>query len=215
MSLFSEWVNKTYIWVTEQLYHQFAWAYEVVARLVSFGNWSDWRRDALEYLGSGKVLEIGFGTGALLSEMTNLGYEVFGLEQSPQMLKVAQRKFRMEGRSLKVVQAKTQAVPFSDCTFENIISTFPSNYIYHDETLWELARVAKPDGRVVVIGFGVEFKSGIKNWLTSWFLNKGSDAFIELMSKKADVYGFNTKVVTHREEAYILPIMIMEKSHED
>lgn len=214
MSLFMKWINKFYLWATEQLYHRFAWAYDLVAWLVSFGNWSNWRRDALKYLQPGKVLEIGFGTGALLSEMTVMGYEAYGLEPSPEMLKAAQRKSKSERISLKVVQADAKKIPFSERTFKNLISTFPSNYIFDEDTLMEIGRVLTSDGRVVITGFGVKFRSDLKNWLTGWFLNKASDAHIELFCQKAEKFEFITWVVQHEEDSYILPIIIMEKKHD-
>ncbi len=215
MSLLMKWVNKSYIWLTERLYHRFAWAYDFTAWLVSFGTWSDWRRDALNYLGSGRVLEFGFGTGVLMSEMTNLGYKAYGLEPSPQMIKVAKQKAKVKGITLKIVQGKAEKLPFPKASFDNLISTFPSKYIYQDETMKNMERVLTSDGRVVITGIGVEFRSGLRNFLTGWLLNKGSHNFIKWFCQKAKNYGFITSVVQHREKAYILPIIIMEKSNEN
>jgi len=214
VTFLGKFIIKIYIWATDQLYHSFAWAYDFVAWLVSFGNWSNWRMDTLQYLQSGNVLEIGFGTGALISEMTGRQYDVYGLELSPQMQKVTRRRARVEGISLKIIQAKAQALPFSERKFNNIISTFPSNYIFDDDTLKEIKRVLTIDGRVVITGFGVLFKSGIKNWLTGWFLNKGSDSFIKAFSQRAEELGFNPNLVQHQGNTYTLSIIILEKEND-
>ena len=46
------------------LYHPFAWAYDLVAGLVSLGRWKSWVLCGLPLL-AGRVLEIGFGPGHL------------------------------------------------------------------------------------------------------------------------------------------------------
>ena len=46
------------------LYHHFAWTYDLVADIVSLGQWKDWVRTALPYL-DGCVLELGYGPGHL------------------------------------------------------------------------------------------------------------------------------------------------------
>ena len=84
---------------TELLYHSFAWAYDLVAWLVSFGQWAQWRRDSLDYLQPGSVLEVGFGTGELLIEMSEMGLNVVGVELSPQMHRVTRRKLRKRALS--------------------------------------------------------------------------------------------------------------------
>lgn len=213
MSLLRNWFLKSYIWTAEQLYHRLAWAYDFVAWLVSFGNWSRWRRDALGYLDKGKVLEIGFGTGALLVTMKKKDWEVYGLEPSSQMLKVTLRRMKREEIPLSILQARAQAIPLPDHSLFNIISTFPSGYIFDDGSLMEISRVLAVGGRVVITGFGIRFKSGLKNWLTGWFLNGGSEIFITRFCQKAAEYGFKPTVIQHQGDSYILPIIILEKEH--
>ena len=210
MSLFRKWVIKTYIWVTEQLYHRFAWAYDFVAWLVSFGNWAKWRQDVMGYLEPGKILEIGFGTGALLVKLKKQGCEVYGLDTSPQMLTVTRRRAEREGVFLRVVQARAQEIPFLNQGIDNIIATFPSGYIFDENSLKEIKRVLTNDGQVLITGFGVQFNSGLKNWLTSWFLNDGSEFFIEKFCEKTQDLGFKSQLVRHRGGSYTLPIIILE-----
>lgn len=213
MSLFRNWLFKSYLWAAGQLYHRFAWAYDFVAWLVSFGNWSKWRRDVLDYLKQGSVLEIGFGTGALLVTMKRAGFDVYGLEPSSQMLRVTERRMKREAISLRILQGRTQAIPISDQNIDNIISTFPSNYIFEEDSLKEIKRVLAVGGRVVITGFGVRFNSRLKNGLTGWFLNDGSDIFIMRFCQTAQDLGFNPTLIQHQDDSYILPVIIMEKEH--
>jgi ubiquinone/menaquinone biosynthesis C-methylase UbiE len=208
-----KWLIKSYLWAAEQLYHRFAWAYDFIAWLVSFGGWSKWRKDVLQYIIKGKVLEIGFGTGALLATMKRMGCDVYGVEPSTQMLKVTGRRLKTEGISMPILQARSQALPFPDHSLENILSTFPSGYIYDDGTLKEISRVLADGGRVVITGFGIRYDSRLKNSLTGWFLNGGSENFVKRFFQKAQEFGFNLSLIQHQGDAYILPIIIMEKDH--
>lgn len=213
MFFLRNWFLKSYIWAAEHLYHKFAWAYDIVAWLVSFGNWSKWRRDVLSYLDEGKILEIGFGTGSLLVTMKREGCEVYGLEPSPQMIKVTLHRMKKEKINLPILQARAQEIPFPDNSLLNIISTFPSGYIFDDGTLNEIARVLAVGGRVLITGFGVCFNSVLKNWLTGWFLNGGSEIFITRFCQKAEEFGFHSMVIQHQGDSYILPIIILENEH--
>jgi len=46
------------VWATYRLYHEFAWAYDVVSWLVSLGHWAGWRRIALDHVIGRRVLEV-------------------------------------------------------------------------------------------------------------------------------------------------------------
>ena len=214
VSYFLKLIVKGYLWLTDLLYGPFAWAYEFVAWLVSFGLWAKWRKDTLGYLVPGKALEIGFGTGALLVEMKQRGYDVCGLEPSHQMLRVTKRRFRREGISVKIVRAKADDIPFPNAYFSTILATFPSNYIFREGTLREIKRVLAVDGHVVLVGFGVVFKSGFKRWLTGWFLNRELAAFLDYFSSIAQGLGFSSDLIYHQGDIYTLPIVILEKTHD-
>ena len=208
------WVAKAYLWATELLYHQLAWAYDFVAWLVSFGQWSQWRLDAAVYLQPGNVLEIGFGTGALLIELAARGHAVTGLEFSPEMQRVTGRKLEREEISVKRVRARAQAMPFPSGHFSNIIVTFPSNYILQEDTLIEIRRLLKKEGRLIIAGLTVRFKSGIPQWLTGWFLGGAFDEVLAHMRAKAEQAGLQVDRVMHETEDYILPILILEPKND-
>lgn len=204
------WVVNAYLWATDLLYHRLAWAYDFVAWLVSFGLWSQWRMDAAAYLKPGKVLEIGFGTGELLIELTERGRDVTGLEFSPQMQRVTRRKLMRKAIGVKRVRARAEAMPFTSGHFSNVLSTFPSDYILREDTLSEIHRVLKSEGRLIVAGLTVRFKSGIRRWLTGWFLEGAYDDVLDVMQEKAEQTGFTVRVAMHESEVYVLPVLILE-----
>jgi SAM-dependent methyltransferase len=136
----------------EALYGPFAWAYDWVSRSFFLGQWRRWQRAAIPHLRGEKVLEVGMGTGNLQIDLARAGFQPWGVDLSPQMLRQAVRKARRLGMPpLRACRARVQALPFPDAGFDSVVSTFPSDYITDPQTLAELARVLRPGGRLVVV----------------------------------------------------------------
>ena len=209
------WLVKAYLWATELLYGPLAWAYDAVAWLVSFGNWSRWRLDALGYLKAGSVLEIGFGTGELLLALVEGGQAVFGLELSAQMQRVTAKKLKKKAKVVKRVRAHVEAMPFPSGVFENLISTFPSNYILSRKTLAEIKRVLSAQGRCVVLGLGVQFTSTLKQCLTTLWVGRFEEAVICHFIQAAQEAGLSVTQIDHKTSAYVLPVLILERKDAD
>ncbi|MGC8873052.1 MAG: class I SAM-dependent methyltransferase [Chloroflexia bacterium] len=144
------WLRRILAWFLRHLYGTFAWAYDVVAWWVSFGRWVAWGEAALPLLGGGSVLEVGCGTGRLLSRLVERGRAV-GCDVSRAMLRQAHRRLRSRGGPVPLCQARAQALPFPSGAFEAVVSVFPTAYVY-DPACWaEFRRVLKRGGRVVVV----------------------------------------------------------------
>jgi ubiquinone/menaquinone biosynthesis C-methylase UbiE len=47
------------------LYHPFAFTYDLVAAVVSFGHWKDWGMTVLPFIEGTRILELGHGPGHL------------------------------------------------------------------------------------------------------------------------------------------------------
>lgn len=144
----------------EQLYSHFAWSYDWVSRTFFLGQWRVWQRAALRFINGPRVLEVGIGTGNLQADLIRAGFDTWGMDLSPQMLRIATRKARRRGIHLKACRAKSQALPFPGECFDSVVSTFPSDYIIHPITLGELSRVLKPGGRLIVVPGGWLHKAG-------------------------------------------------------
>jgi len=138
--MFPRWLIKTGFHL---LYHQMAWSYDSVAWVVSFGQWSAWRRLALQFMQPGPTLELAYGTGAFFVDMLDNGYQPVGIDVSPYMAQIAGGRLRKNTRNLRLSQAKAQALPFPNDTFTNIVATFPTDYLLEDETLAEIHRVLR------------------------------------------------------------------------
>ncbi|MFQ6059029.1 MAG: class I SAM-dependent methyltransferase [Anaerolineae bacterium] len=136
------------------LYGPFAWAYDRVSWAVSRGEWRRWQRAVLPRLQGPRVLEIGFGTGDLLVDMAARGYQPWGIDLSPRMVALAARKLRSRGATAHLCRARAQALPFHDAAFDSVATTFPASFINEKETLWEIRRVLRPRGRLIIADGG-------------------------------------------------------------
>jgi ubiquinone/menaquinone biosynthesis C-methylase UbiE len=143
---------RLYLWACDRLYNELAWAYDAVSWLVSWGRWSGWRSAALDHLVGSHVLEVGFGTGALLEKLTLSGWDVVGLDPSPSMHRVANRRLRKAGLSPPRILGRVEQMPFPDGTFDDIVATFPAQFIFRRAALREMSRVLAPGGRLMVVG---------------------------------------------------------------
>jgi ubiquinone/menaquinone biosynthesis C-methylase UbiE len=152
------------------LYNELAWTYDLVAWVVSFGQWKAWGRAAISRLRRPRVLEIAHGPGHLLVAMTRAGLTPVGLDLSPQMGRLAQARLRRVSTPVLtpgLVRACGQALPFRSGVFDSVVSTFPAEFIVEPATLKEIARVMKQSGCAVFVP-GVAFKSSLPARFLEW-----------------------------------------------
>jgi demethylmenaquinone methyltransferase/2-methoxy-6-polyprenyl-1,4-benzoquinol methylase len=134
------------------LYNELAWTYDLVSWVVSLGRWRDWQRSTRSYLPeNGRVLEVGFGPGHLLVELAGNGYQPVGLDLSPAMLRLARRNLRRREVSVPLCRGRAQALPFAPQSFDAVVVTFPTPYVYDPVWIDGLARVLRDKGRLVVV----------------------------------------------------------------
>jgi ubiquinone/menaquinone biosynthesis C-methylase UbiE len=133
------------------LYHQFAWSYDIVSGIVSLGMWNDWIRTIEEDLTGPRVLELGHGPGHLQVALQKGNSMVFGIDQSPQMSRLATGRLRRRNFDPRFTNASSQRLPFPANTFDQIGSTFPTEYIIDPLTIQEIHRTLKPGGKAVII----------------------------------------------------------------
>jgi len=142
--------------IYHQLYHSLAWSYDLIAWLVSFGNWRNWINTALPYLVGPNILELGFGTGYLQRALQGEAVRVFGIDESYQMcLWVTRHRNEVRGNGyahyISVARGVSQSLPFPNRAFNSVVATFPSNYIFDAHTLHEISRVLIPEGKFAIV----------------------------------------------------------------
>jgi SAM-dependent methyltransferase len=132
------------------LYNEFAWTYDLVAWVVSLGQWTAWGRTAIPHLRGKRVLELAHGPGHLLVAMAERGLVPTGLDLSPYMGRLARRRL---GPAVSLARARAQVFPFRDGCVDSVVAAFPTEFILDPATLQEIARVLRPGGRLVVVAW--------------------------------------------------------------
>lgn len=145
-------------WSFERLYHEFAWAYDAVALIVSRGYWPAWTRTALPHLDGARVLELGCGTGHLQLALAQARIDHVGYDLSPTILRVARGRLQRAELLPRLLRGRAQALPFRSGRFSDVVATFPAPYIVDPATLNEVARVLQPGGQLLIIDGGASTK---------------------------------------------------------
>jgi len=139
-------------WLFETLYKN-RYLYRFASTVPFAGQWRVWQRLVLPRIYGNDVLELGCGLGDLLADMIEAGYTCRAVEPSPAMAEAARDTLqrRKVGQRNWVLQGSAQHLPFANASFDTVVSTFPSEYIYDPDTIAEVERVLRPAGRLIVI----------------------------------------------------------------
>lgn len=195
------------------LYHAFAWSYDLVAAVVSFGRWNTWVRATQAHLTGKRLLELGPGPGHLQSALHANGFAPVGLDESRQMLRQASRRLRQTGSQPQLARGLAQSLPFAEHAFDGLVATFPSEYIFDPRTLAEARRVLRPGGRLVVLAGAWPAGPGPLRWLARLAGVAEEDPSTGLDARLADPFiqaGFRAEVRLERAKSGTLVFIICE-----
>lgn len=189
------------------LYHPFAFTYDLVAWAVSFGKWKDWVLSIFPLIEGTRILELGHGPGHLQRFLLERGLTPVALDESTQMGKIA--KHRLDGKH-KIARGLAQSLPFPVDSFDTVVSTFPSEYIFDAKTLSEVRRVLKPGGKLVVLPAAFP-SNGFLKWLykvTGETPEALDNALKERLRQPFDKAGFQVEVQINETKESLLVIVI-------
>jgi demethylmenaquinone methyltransferase/2-methoxy-6-polyprenyl-1,4-benzoquinol methylase len=120
-------------------------SYDRINRILSLGQDQAWRMRALSRLPSGRLLDLGAGTGAG-NEIFDR-FEVVALDPSPEML--------ARNTAPQRIVAVGETLPFADGSFDAVFSAYVvRNLDSLDETLAEVNRILRPGGRAGIVDLG-------------------------------------------------------------
>lgn len=112
-----------------------------------------------------KVLDVGCGTGADLQLYSQAGCDVYGVDLSAAMLKVAQKKL---GDSAELRLCDAAQTPFPANFFDLVLSTYTLHEMPREKrpsVIREMIRVVKGDGRLLL----TDFHPGPYRFPDGWF----------------------------------------------
>jgi ubiquinone/menaquinone biosynthesis C-methylase UbiE len=151
MQLAQKWLSRLLGIFFTLLYNSFAASYDLVAWIVSLGRWKSWVLTSLPELAGPRVLELGHGPGHLQVALNEKVFQTIGIDLSRQMGKLAKRRLSKFGFPSSLVRAEAQNLPFARKSFDQVVATFPTEYISSEESLEEIHRVAAEAGEFVII----------------------------------------------------------------
>lgn len=120
-------------------------------------------RDLLAEPAEGRVLEVAVGTGRNLSRYPR-ECRIVGVDLSTGMLRRARDK-PASGRRLGLLAMDAQALAFPDDSFDTVVDSLAlCTYPDPVKALREMARVCRPDGRMLLLEHG----RSDRGWLGRW-----------------------------------------------
>lgn len=138
-----------------RMFARIAPTYDLMNRLMTFGQDQQWRREMLDYCNlppHGLLLDVGTGTGdiAYTAMQRSPTLRAIGSDFTYEMMAAGVGK--VPGVMLPFAQADTYALPYPDNTFDAVVSGFlVRNVVDRVAAFREMARVTKPGGRVVCL----------------------------------------------------------------
>ena len=145
------------------------------------------------------ILEIGVGTGLLLSQYPT-GTRVVGIDLSPEMLAIAEKRARdIAGIEIELRCANAEDLDFPDGAFDCVTLPYVLSVTRHPaELIKQAQRLCRPGGKILILNHF----SGSRFW---WFLER-------LVSPLANFIGFRS---TFRYEEHVGWVQdLVEKSVE-
>lgn len=199
------------------LYHGLAFTYDLVAALVSFGQWNEWILTVLPFIEGTHVLELGHGPGHLQRTLWDHGVVAVGLDESAQMgLLARQRLIRAGHAQPNLTRGLGQSLPFPTETFDSLVATFPAEYIFDARTLSEAYRVLRNGGRLIVLPVAWP-KNRFLTWLYRVTNEAPSEALNVVKAKMGQPLvraGFEVRIEILAVKSSVLLLLIAEKHTE-
>lgn len=126
------------------------------------------RRQAVEMINtrSGRVLELGVGTGLSLSDYDRR-LDIVGIDISPDMLERARQKVAAEGLDnvSGLYEMDAASLDFADGTFDVVVAMYVMTVVPDPVAVMrEITRVCKPGGEVLLLNHFSE-ESGVRGWV--------------------------------------------------
>jgi ubiquinone/menaquinone biosynthesis C-methylase UbiE len=145
---------------TQNFYDRIAEAHHVALKV------NGYRKSVANYLRSmdlridskSTVLDAGSGTGIVTLGFYSAGFapkKTYNVDLSHNSLKVAREQFEkdktVDSRNIRAVQGNVLSLPFTDESFDLVLTCGVLEYVPLNDGMKELARVLKPGGKLVLL----------------------------------------------------------------
>jgi ubiquinone/menaquinone biosynthesis C-methylase UbiE len=114
---------------------------------------------------TGRILEIGIGSGLNLPFYSKDVRQIVGLDPSPKLLEMARSSGRERSMPLEVVEGSAEAIPIEDRSIDTVVTTWTLCSIPDAQrALHEMRRVLKPFGRLLFVEHGLAPEPNVRWW---------------------------------------------------
>jgi ubiquinone/menaquinone biosynthesis C-methylase UbiE len=114
---------------------------------------------------TGRVLEVGIGSGLNLPFYGNTVAEIIGLEPSPKLLDMAAAAPRKSQIPLRLIEGTAEAIPIEEKSVDAVVTTWTMCSIPEIQSaLHEMRRVLRPDGHLLFVEHGRAPEPGVRWW---------------------------------------------------
>lgn len=121
-------------------------------------------------LAEGNVLEIGAGSGAnFLYYDPERVSKLYALEPNLGMIRLAERQAHRTKLNIEFLDLPGERIPLDDGTVDTVVSTFTLCTIPGIvEAIQGIARVLKPDGKLIFLELGLLPDPAVQRWQKQW-----------------------------------------------
>jgi ubiquinone/menaquinone biosynthesis C-methylase UbiE len=116
-------------------------------------------------IASGRVLEIGIGSGLNLPLYGQAVDQIIGIDPSANLLEMARKARSHGGAPLQLIEGSAERIPIEDASVDTVVTTWTLCSIETvDLALVEMRRVLKPGGRMLFVEHGLAPDPRVRWW---------------------------------------------------
>ena len=114
---------------------------------------------------TGRVLEIGIGSGINLLHYPASAHEIVGLEPASRLIAMARRIATRRSSAVEFIEGSAEAIPLDSGSIDTVVTTWTLCSIPQvSVALGEMRRVLRPTGQLLFVEHGLAPEQNVRKW---------------------------------------------------